>query len=219
MSEFASLEWVNTVDGALQPGDWPASLMQDSPAFAVENARQASVMVPVFRHQDAWHVLYIRRCQRDGDRHSGQVAFPGGGRDATDADAIATALREAHEEISLDPGEVSVLSPLAEYHTVSNYIVTPVVAIVPWPHEYRPQPTEVDRIFSIPLAWLADQRNVEVRDRRYRPGDDPSLRALDLKVVYFKHYDGELLWGATARMTIAFLKSLYQGEIVLPDYG
>jgi len=212
MSEFESLDWVDTVDGALQPGDWPASLMRNSEAFQAREARLASVMVPVFWHQGGWHVLYIRRCERDSDRHSGQVAFPGGGRDAADADTVATALREAHEEIALDPADVTVVRALADYHTMSNYIVTPVVAIVPWPYAYQPQPTEVDRIFSIPLAWLAERRNVEVRDRRYRPDDDPSLRALKLKVVYFNQYDGELLWGATARMTIAFLKSLNDGH-------
>lgn len=211
MSSVSELAWVDTIDGLLQPGDWPAELIQSGGQMSVESARRAAVLVPLFWHQQQWHLLFIRRCERAGDRHSGQVAFPGGRTDPTDANSIATALRETHEEIGLAPQHVSIMHALADYHTVSNYLVTPVVGVVPWPYSYRLQPSEVDRLFSIPLNWLCDQQNVQVRDRSYRPDDDPALRAMDIKVVYFDRYDGELLWGATARMVIAFLKSLHEG--------
>ena len=211
MAEF-SLDWISRIDGLLQPSDLPDSAqLQLSQKTAV---RQASVMVPLFWRQEAWHLLFIRRVQNTRDRHSGQVAFPGGRRDPSDKDDVAVAVREAHEEIGLEPDRVEVLGRLGKYHTSSGYDVTPVVAVVPWPYSYIAQQTEVDRIFSIPLAWLADQNNVELRDRQFNVSE--ARTRLELKVVYFDHYDDELLWGATARMTLSFLKALHDNQIILP---
>ncbi len=206
-----SLEWVEEAEGLLQTSDVPSSLraqnsLQSEPV-------PASVLVPVFLQEAEWQVLYIRRVSNDRDRHSGQVAFPGGRRDPGDVDATAVALREAHEEIGLAPEDVEILHVLDDYHTSSNYLVTPVVAQVPWPYPYLAQPTEVDRIFSIPLKWLADSNNVELRERAFRPGEARSGAAI--KVVYFDQYDGELLWGATARMSLSFLHALYEKRLSL----
>lgn len=206
-----SLSWITAADGLLMPADLPENL---TPARATESkVRLASVLVPLFWHQGEWHLLFIRRVESLRDRHSGQVAFPGGRRDPADASTIATALREAEEEVGLAPASVNVIGTLANYHTSSNFDVTPVVAIVPWPYDYRAQPSEVDRIFSIPLSWLADERQVELRDRSFKL---PELRdRVEMKVVYYNRYDGELLWGATARMTLSFLKALHDKQIVL----
>ncbi len=202
----SSLEWVLQASGYLQRADLPEELQQTS-----ENAAEASVLIPLYWYREEWHVLYIRRVTNQRDRHSGQVAFPGGRRDPVDTDAISVALREAQEEIGLHQHEVDVLQVLPEYRTSSNFIVTPVVGIVPWPYPYQPQPDEVGRIFSIPLNWLANQSNVEVRDKAVTK-DDVSTT---LKVVYYDKYDDELLWGASARMTISLLKALYSGELLL----
>ncbi len=200
-----SLAWVQTVAGYLQRSDMPPALT--NPA----TVRSASVLLPLYRDNGEWHVLFIRRVANVRDHHSGQVAFPGGRRDENDADDVAVALREAYEEIGLETQKIEVIHVLPEYRTSSNYAVTPVVGIVPWPYNYRPQPTEVDRIFSIPLRWLADQNNVELRDRELTRGE---LHAT-LKVVYYNHFDGELLWGASARMTVSLLNALYQGDLEL----
>ncbi len=197
------LGWVEEIDGLMQPSDIPLT------PGATAATRLASVLIPVFHHHDQWHVLYIRRVVSDRDRHSGQVAFPGGRRDDTDENSRATALREAEEEISLPPDQVTILGSLTDYQTSSNYLVTPVVGVVPWPYAYVAQPSEVDRIFSIPLKWLADPSNMQLRDREIRTG---SLR-VDTKVVYFNRYDDELLWGATARMTVAFLHALHHDKL------
>ena len=174
-------------------------------------ARSASVLLPLYRDAGEWHLLFIRRVANERDHHSGQVAFPGGRRDPDDADEVAVALREAHEEIGLEAHEVEVIHVLPDYQTSSNYVVTPVVGIVPWPYDYRAQPTEVDRIFSIPLRWLADQNNVELRDRELSRG---TLSAA-LKVVYYNRFDGEVLWGASARMTVSLLNALHCGDLKL----
>jgi len=169
------------------------------------------VLLPLYKDSGEWHVLFIRRVTNERDHHSGQVAFPGGRRDADDADDVAVALREAHEEIGLKTDEIKVIHVLPEYQTSSNYMVTPVVGIVPWPYDYRPQPTEVDRIFSIPLRWLADQKNIELRDRELTRGE----LSATLKVVYYNQFDGEVLWGASARMTVSLLNALHHGDLEL----
>ena len=199
-----SLSWVEEIDGLMQSADIPVT-----PGRAMVAPRMASVLIPLFRHNKQWHILYIRRVQNERDRHSGQVAFPGGRRDPTDASAVETALREADEEIGLSHSNVRVVGTLDDYLTSSNYLVTPVVGVVPWPHDYKAQPSEVDRIFSIPLVWLANPANIEIRRRDVPAGS----QHVNTTVIYFSHYDDELLWGATARMTVAFMHALHRDTL------
>lgn len=173
--------------------DVPSNLIGDQ-------FRDAAVLVPFVRLRDEWHLLYIRRACSERDRHSGQVAFAGGKRDPQDPDLYGTALREAQEEIGINPQDVNILGHLSAHHSISNFKITPVVGQVPWPYSLQLQRSEVDRAFTIPLTWLADPRNHELRLRE--------LKGTNMPVVYFKEYDGELLWGATARMTLNLLYML-----------
>jgi 8-oxo-dGTP pyrophosphatase MutT (NUDIX family) len=184
---------------AFHPEDPAALELPNSPYAA---PRPAAVLMPLFHHRDAWHLLFIRRAEHDSDRHSGQVAFPGGRHEAGDIDSVATALREASEEIGLDPGRVELLGRLRPMHTVSNYLVTPVVGEIPWPLDLRPDPAEVSRVFSIPLAWLGDPANRRVRT--WPSPDHPEAR----DVVFFDEFDQELLWGVSARITVDLLACL-----------
>jgi len=167
-----------------------------------KDPRRAAVLLPMFRHLDAWHLLFIRRAEHDADRHSGQVAFPGGRQEPGDADSTATALREAQEEIGLNPAQVALLGELRPLHTFSNYLVTPVVGEIPWPLDLMPDPVEVARVFSIPVAWLADPDNRRVRT--WPSPDHPEAR----EVVFFDEFDREFLWGVSALITVDFLACL-----------
>lgn len=169
--------------------------------FGDEKPKPAAVLIPLLRQDDAWHLLYILRAQVEGDMHSAQVAFPGGRLDSAEETPQQGALREANEEIGLGSSGVRLLGHMEDFITISNYQVTPVVAVIPWPTELHPQAGEVQRIFTIPLAWLADAENREQR-QRVAPGGQT------LEVVYFKQYDRELLWGVTARITLNFLETL-----------
>jgi 8-oxo-dGTP pyrophosphatase MutT (NUDIX family) len=143
----------------------------------------------------------IRRPDNEGDRHGGQVAFPGGGREPQDHDLQATALREAEEEVGLQPQDVQILGDLDVFHSISNYLVTPIVGIYPSPYPLVLQPDEVARAFTIPFTWLADPTSYRTEQRMFEDG-------ITWPVIYYDHYDGELLWGFSAQVMLRLLEAL-----------
>jgi 8-oxo-dGTP pyrophosphatase MutT (NUDIX family) len=164
--------------------------------------RPAAVLLPLVRQSDQWEIIFIRRTEVDGDLHSGQVALPGGAREAGDLDNIAAAVRETNEELGIQAETVHVLGTLNDFVTISNYQVTPVVAQVDWPQQFILGESEVARAFTIPLTWLVNPANRETRHRQLPNGLGSAT------VIYFERYDGELLWGATARIMMEFFSVL-----------
>jgi 8-oxo-dGTP pyrophosphatase MutT (NUDIX family) len=162
----------------------------------------AAVLIPMLNDGNGWQLLFIRRTEQENDRHGGQVAFPGGRCDPDDPDPESAALREAQEEVGLLPADVRILGRLNDLMTITNYRITPVVGVIPWPYQLKIQTNEVSRAFTIPLMWLANPRNRE-DIRRVLPGSKDALA-----VTYFQPYDDEILWGASARITLAFLEVL-----------
>ena len=175
------------------------------PELLSDDAREAAVLVPFLRIEDAWHILYIRRTSFEGDRHSGQVAFAGGKRDDEDENLLATALREAEEEVGIAAADVEVLGHINHHHTISEFQVRPYVAVMDWPYRLQLDEIEVARAFTIPLNWLAQASNYRTEERLHPDSNRP------WPVVYYDFYDGEMLWGATARMTLSLIDVL-QGE-------
>jgi len=157
----------------------------------------AAVLVPLVWHDEEWHLLYTRRTDTV-ESHKGQVSFPGGACDESETSPEETALREADEEIGLNPNDVRVLGRLANLITITYFRVTPVIGVVKWPAVFRVGEHEVARIFTIPLGWLSNPSN------RWQFEMHSRTRSL----IAFHPYDGELLWGATARMTVDFLNVL-----------
>jgi len=162
--------------------------------------RPAAVLVPLLWEDDHWRLLLTRRTETV-QSHKGQVSFPGGASDPGDSSPEATALRETFEEIGLQPHDVALLGRLAVRPTISSYLVTPVVGCIHGPRAYLLSLHEVSRVFSIPLCWLADPANWEERPRSTPIG-------FFERIIYYKPYDGEILWGATARITHDLLKIL-----------
>jgi 8-oxo-dGTP pyrophosphatase MutT (NUDIX family) len=157
----------------------------------------AAVLIPLVWYDDEWHLLFTRRTDKV-ESHKGQVSFPGGACDEGETTPEQTALREAEEEIGLNPNDVKVLGRLTNMITITYFRVTPVVGVIRWPAVFRVGEHEVARVFTIPVGWLANPLN---RWEFERPRTTRTL-------IAYHPYDGELLWGATARMTIDFLKVL-----------
>lgn len=159
--------------------------------------------MPLLQEAGEWHLLFIRRTRNHNDRHSGQVAFPGGRADNGDKNLLATALREAEEEIKLHPSDVTVLGQLSDLLTISNYQVSPIVGQIPWPYALEPDSNEVARTFTIPLRWLADSNNYEVRPWTPLPG-----KVEPYPIIFYDEFKGETLWGASARMVMELMERL-----------
>jgi 8-oxo-dGTP pyrophosphatase MutT (NUDIX family) len=172
------------------------------PELLGDNAREAAVLVPFLRIDDAWHLLFIRRARQEGDRHSGQVAFAGGQREPEDETLLHTALRETEEEVGIASADIQVLGHINHHHTVSDFQVRPYVGLVPWPYRLTLDEIEVARAFTMPLAWLAEPANYRLEERHHPDSNRP------WPVVYYETWDGELLWGATARMTLSLIEIL-----------
>ena len=172
--------------------------------FVEREDTHASVLVPLVL-RDETTVLLTQRTDHLND-HPGQISFPGGRAEAGDADPVATALREAHEEIGLEPFEVEVLGSLPTYTTSTGFIVTPVVALVQPGAVLRPDPFEVAEMFEVPLAWLMNPANHQRHAFEFGGGrreffSIPWL-GQDANGVPRRYF----IWGATAAM----LRNLYR---------
>lgn len=150
--------------------------------------RPAAVLVPILAHSSGPTVLLTVRSAHLPS-HAGQIAFPGGKIDPTDADARAAALREASEEVGLASKRVDVMGYLDSYQTGTAFRIVPVVGLITPDVRLRAEPGEVDRIFEVPLAFLLDQANHQRHSRPFQ-GAERHFYA----IPYGDHY----IWGATA---------------------
>ncbi len=161
----------------------------------------AAVLIPLVWWKAEWHLVFTRRTEIV-EHHKGQVSFPGGGCELGESSSEQTALREAEEEAGIKPRDVHLLGRLNEVLTITHFRITPVVGVIPWPYELRLETAEVKRVFTIPLLWLADPSNwVEQLVTL-----DGSPR--EFPVVRYHPFDGETLWGVSARITHNFLTVL-----------
>ena len=161
------------------------------------DAREAAVLVAITDRPEPGVLLTVRH--EDLRTHAGQVAFPGGKVDADDRDPAHTALREAWEEIALDPARVTVCGTADRYRTITNYCITPVVGVIPPDMPLKPDPREVTEWFEAPLAFLLDPANHRRVHAEIR-GHQRSFIAID--------WGDRRIWGATAAMIVNLSRRL-----------
>lgn len=161
----------------------------------------AAVLVPVVARADPGLLLTLRTAALR--THAGQIAFPGGRMDPGE-DAVAAALREAHEEIGLAPPFVEVLGTLDAYRTVTNFIVTPVLALVPPGLDLTAQDGEVADIFEVPLAFVIDPANHVLREMEWQ---GRTRRYWEIP------WCDRRIWGATAAMIVNLSRRLEHAPV------
>jgi 8-oxo-dGTP pyrophosphatase MutT (NUDIX family) len=171
------------------------------PNISGKEKQPAAVLIPLLLDQENWKILFIKRTHHQDDRHSGQVAFPGGRADSGDPALQYTALREAEEEIGLNPDDVEILGQSCPITTVTDYEVTPFVGVIPWPYPLKLSKVEVEKTILIPINWLIDPQNHQIKF--WKP--DPSA-VEGIPVIFFKEYLGDILWGVTAQIVLDFLE-------------
>jgi 8-oxo-dGTP pyrophosphatase MutT (NUDIX family) len=173
-----------------------------------DEERNAAVLAPVIERPSGPHLLFTKRADHLGE-HPGQMSFPGGGHEPSDTDLQATALREADEEIGLDPTEATIVGRLDDIRTVTRYAIRPFVARIP-DREYTPDEREVAEIAVLSIAALTDRSNYE-SERRDHPHHG------DIRLHFFR-VDGYTVWGATGRMLVQFLELATDWEMpATPD--
>lgn len=151
----------------------------------------AAVLVPVVRRPEPGLLLTTRTAHMRN--HAGQVAFPGGRIDLDDESPVHAALREAEEEIGLLPQSVDVLGMAERYQTGTGYAVHPVVGAIDPDLDFRPNPHEVADLFEVPLAFVLDPANHQLREAEWQG---------KLRRYYVIEWDGRTIWGATAGMLV-----------------
>ncbi len=155
----------------------------------------AGVLMLLFERDGELSVVLTERTH-EVEHHKGQISFPGGVMDVTDATIIETALRETEEEVGLSRTSIEVMGLLNDFSTPSGFRITPVVAFLPFVPSFSINKAEVTEVFDVPLSFFLDVRN-ERRKRLERSGT-----MID---VYFYHYGKYEIWGATATMIRLFL--------------
>lgn len=155
----------------------------------------AAVLVPLFKKGDSCHLLFTKRSDQV-KYHKGEISFPGGVVDEEDLELISTALREAHEEIGLKKSDVEIIGILDDIVTITEFIVTPIVGLFPYPYPFKVSEVEIAELIEVPLSSLLHKECFSERE---------IIRGGQREVVYAYQYGDHIIWGATARILKQFL--------------
>ena len=186
------------LDVVIPPPRWPVALQRK----LTSDLMAAAVLIPIITREASLSVLLTERSP-DLKHHAGQISFPGGRMDAADRDIRATALRETHEEVGIDPAHVEIIGYLDPNPTVTGYAVTPVVALVELRQKLVIDPLEVKSAFEVPLPFLLDEDNQQSAEREFE--------GVMVPIAEF-NFGQYRIWGATASMLIQFRKFLLDNQ-------
>jgi len=156
----------------------------------------AAVLLPIYYKEGEIHILFTRRTE-NVKAHKRQISFPGGAHEGSES-LLQTALRESDEEIGLAPDKVKVLGELDDTVTsVSDYIISPFVGLVPWPYDFKVDGWETDEIIEAPVSSLLDEESWHHKTE---------VVAGRKVTAYYYHYRGDVIWGATGCILHQFLE-------------
>ena len=156
----------------------------------------AAVLIPLIWHENQWNILFTKRTETL-PHHKGQISFPGGMYEPEDQNMHETALRETEEELGVSRDTIQTLGCMDDFSAISGVIISPYVGILLWPQRLSLSVEEVSHIIIMPINWLAEPSNYEIKE--YMGHKD---------VIYYRSYQGEVLWGITAYLTKTFLEKI-----------
>jgi peroxisomal coenzyme A diphosphatase NUDT7 len=158
----------------------------------------AAVLILLVKINQEWNIIYTRRTHAVST-HQGEVSFPGGAYEEQDQTLVQTALRETWEEIGIEEENIKILGGLDPVITITNYLVFPFIGMMKDLVDFKINENEVERVFLIPILWLKDRSN-------YYEQDHLINHSMVKKVIHYKDFKDEHLWGLTARITQQLLE-------------
>ncbi len=161
---------------------------------------RAAVVIPIFENSGT-HIVLTKRSDKVRF-HKGEVSFPGGMYEEKDHDTMSTALRECSEEIGVDIDDVKIIGRIDDFHTITGFVVTPYVGIIPYPYTFTVNPDEVASIILLPYGHLRKASPVtEQTDYNGKTHSGPAI-----------YYNGDRIWGATCKMLLQFRRIVEHEE-------
>ena len=161
----------------------------------------AAVLICLYPKDGDYCVLLNKRSQ-EVEHHKGEISFPGGARDEGDRDFLETALREAQEEMGINPEDVKVLGQLDDFTTRSGFSIQVYVGTIDYPYDFKPSDLEIAEVLEVPLSVLQSPSSIR-SETRWEDGQYIDVRSYA--------YNGHLIFGATARILQQFLSVLEDG--------
>jgi 8-oxo-dGTP pyrophosphatase MutT (NUDIX family) len=168
---------------------------------------RAAVLIPLYFKNNEYFIMFTRRTQ-NVSTHKGQISFPGGVRDRSDTSLLETALRESMEEVGITPNSVEIIGQLDDFLThVSYFVISPFIGLIPWPYQFTLSESETAEIIHVPVSALLEKTCMSEGNEIV---DDKLVPAC------FYTHNGNIIWGATARILQQFLK-IWRAAADLPN--
>lgn len=177
----------------------------DARSVICDRTITAGVVMPLFEKDEECFFLLTKRSD-EVRFHKGEVSFPGGMREDSDKNIMDTALRECCEEIGVKRNDVEIIGKLDDVYTLTGFVITPYVGIIPYPYEFRINPKEVAYLITFPYTSLKGA-GVVMEVAKY-DGKSQQVQSI--------HYKGDRIWGATCRMLLQFQKIVENGSKSFP---
>lgn len=159
----------------------------------------AAIIIPFFNINDEAHLLLTLRTDQV-EHHKGQVAFPGGAREEQDNSLHETALRETHEEVGIPPEIVNIFGQLDDFPTITNFLVTPYIATIPYPYPHQINHQEVAEILEVPLDLFLSDQAFEMKEKDFEGNTYP---------VYYYYFKHAVIWGVTGFIINRFIELVF----------
>ncbi len=159
----------------------------------------AAVIIPFFPKNNDAYILFTLRTDTV-EHHKGQVSFPGGAMEKQDANLQETAVRETYEEVGIPPEAISIIGQLDDFPTISDFLVTPFVATIPYPYPCAPNHQEVAEVLEVPLDLFLSDENFEMKQKEYHGKVYP---------VYYYHFRNIVIWGVTGFIINRFIELVF----------